>query len=75
MIKNYADVVGMTMANEATLAKELGLKYASICSVDNYANGITEEQVTFEDIKMAQEKNKEKIERLLNKLMCNLQKN
>ncbi len=74
MIKNYADVVGMTMANEATLAKELGLKYASICSVDNYANGITEEPVTFEDIKMAQKKNKEKIERLLNRLICNLQK-
>ena len=75
MIKNYADVVGMTMANEATLAKELGLKYASICSVDNYANGITEEQVTFEDIKTAQKENKEKIERLLNKLIYDLQKN
>jgi len=69
MIKNYADVVGMTMANEATLAKEQGLRYASICSVDNYAHGITDEEVTYEGIKKDQEKNKEKIERLLSELL------
>ncbi|MBC8501260.1 MAG: MTAP family purine nucleoside phosphorylase [DPANN group archaeon] len=65
MIKNYADIVGMTMANEATLAKELGIKYAAICSVDNYANGITKKRLTIEEIKKAQDKNKEKILRLL----------
>jgi len=27
LIKNFGDVVGMTMANEATLAKEAGLEY------------------------------------------------
>ena len=35
------DIVGMTMANEADLASEAGLKYAAICSVDNYTNGIS----------------------------------
>jgi len=65
MIKNYANIVGMTMANEATLAKELGIKYAAICSVDNYANGITKKRLTIEEIKKAQDKNKEKIIRLL----------
>ncbi|CEO98655.1 Nucleoside phosphorylase domain-containing protein [Plasmodiophora brassicae] len=35
------DVVGMTCANEATLANELGIPYALICSVDNYANGVS----------------------------------
>lgn len=40
MISSFADVVGMTMSNEATLAQEMGLNYASICIVDNYANGI-----------------------------------
>jgi 5'-methylthioadenosine phosphorylase len=43
MLCNFADVVGMTMASEATLARELGLTYASMCSVDNYANGIVDE--------------------------------
>jgi 5'-methylthioadenosine phosphorylase len=51
MLKSYGDVVGMTMASEATLAKELGLEYASICSVDNFANGIGDEELSFEIIK------------------------
>ena len=48
MLSDFGDVVGMTMASEATLAKELELSYASICSVDNYAHGIGEEPLTSE---------------------------
>lgn len=36
----FADVVGMTMGSEATVAAELGIGYASLCTVDNYAHGI-----------------------------------
>lgn len=36
----HADVVGMTIASECIVAAELGLAYASICVVDNLANGI-----------------------------------
>jgi len=50
MIKNFGDVVGMTMANEASLAKELELSYASICSVDNYAHGVGDKPLTSEII-------------------------
>jgi len=32
----------MTMAAEAIIAKELGLSYAALCSVDNYCNGVVE---------------------------------
>ncbi len=34
------DVVGMTVASELTLANELGIPSAALCTVDNYANGI-----------------------------------
>lgn len=68
-IKNFADIVGMTMANEATLAKELGLNYASICSVDNYAHGISKEKLSFKRIEKNQNKNREKIIRLLNEII------
>lgn len=34
------DVVGMTAASELTLANELGIPAAALCTVDNYANGI-----------------------------------
>jgi 5'-methylthioadenosine phosphorylase len=33
-------IVGMTMGSEATIAQEMNMKYAALCMVDNYANGI-----------------------------------
>ena len=51
------DVVGMTMASEATLASELGIPYASLCTVDNFCNGIVDEPLTFEAIRETQRKN------------------
>jgi 5'-methylthioadenosine phosphorylase len=55
--KKVGDVVGMTMASEATLACELGLPYASLCTVDNFAHGIVDEPLTFEAIRNTQRAN------------------
>jgi len=68
MLKHFADVVGMTMASEATLAKEIGLRYASICSVDNYANGLTPKELSFEDIKKIAQNNTNTLRKLLSKV-------
>ena len=38
-------------ADEAVLCKEAGLPYASICMVDNYANGATTSTLTYSDFK------------------------
>ena len=43
-----ADIVGMTLASEATLAHELGMRFAALCTVENYANGMGEEVLTYE---------------------------
>lgn len=40
LIAAHADVVGMTIAAECIVAKELGLAYAAVCAVDNLANGL-----------------------------------
>jgi 5'-methylthioadenosine phosphorylase len=40
MLQQFGDVVGMTMASEATLAMEKTIPHVSLCSVDNYANGV-----------------------------------
>lgn len=45
-----ADIVGMTIVHEATVARELDIPFAAICTVDNYANGISSEQVTYDNI-------------------------
>src|SRR5689334_8806647 len=42
----HADVVGMTIATECVVARELGLDYAALCVIDNLANGLAEEAVS-----------------------------
>lgn len=45
-----ADLVGMTVASEATLARETGMEIAALCTVDNYAHGIADESPTYEHL-------------------------
>jgi len=65
MLAQFGDVVGMTMASEATLAKELGLRYAALCSVDNYAHGLSEKPVSFDRIRRDQRRNEERVRKVL----------
>jgi len=69
LIKNFADVVGMTMATEATLAKELDLEYASLCLIDNHAHGISKKSLTEKEIVTNQKKSKEKIKRIIKEIL------
>ena len=68
-LATLGDVVGMTMASEATLASELGLAYAAVCSVDNYGNGIAERPLTFEQIRATQARNQDALRRILAKTL------
>ncbi len=65
LLRDYADIVGMNMGSEATLAKELNLRYANISSVDNYANGVIDEKLDFRMVIEEASKNRKKLERLL----------
>lgn len=70
LIKDYADVVGMNMASEATLATELGLRYANLSTVDNYAHGIiASETLDYKAIVEAASRNRAKVERVLMKVI------
>jgi 5'-methylthioinosine phosphorylase len=44
-----ADIVGMTIAAEAILAGEAALAYAAVCTIDNWANGVLDKQLTVEE--------------------------
>jgi 5'-methylthioadenosine phosphorylase len=57
LMSQFADIVGMTMASEATIAAELGLSYAAICSVDNYGHGLVEEPLAAEKIAQGARRN------------------
>ena len=50
LMANFAHIVGMTMASEAVICCELGLPCAALCSVDNYAHGISDDQLSAESV-------------------------
>jgi 5'-methylthioadenosine phosphorylase len=49
-LSRFADLVGMTLASEATLARELGMPFGAICTVDNYANGLADNVLTWDEV-------------------------
>ncbi len=72
MYAGFADIVGMTMASEATLAQELGASYACLCSVDNMAHGLEGKKLDFNQIVKIAEENGEKIDLILSNLASEL---
>ncbi|MEQ8214166.1 MAG: MTAP family purine nucleoside phosphorylase [Smithellaceae bacterium] len=69
MMANFADIVGMTMASEAVIALESGLSYASICSVDNFGNGLTEKPLSLKEIMAGARKNAAAMMRIIQNYM------
>jgi 5'-methylthioadenosine phosphorylase len=69
MMSQFADLVGMTMAGEAIIAQELELPYASLCSVDNYAHGLEDKELTMEKILWHARRNAETILEILTRYL------
>ena len=69
MLALAGDLVGMTCAHEASLAKELSLPYAVICMVDNMANGLAEANITYEEFKIGVQKNLVVMEKILESVL------
>jgi len=69
ILKKLGDVVGMTMASEATLSSEVGLPYVSLCSVDNYCNGVLKAPLTLGEVEEQLLKNVRSIEAILQTIL------
>ncbi len=69
LFKRFGDIIGMTMASEATLCMEYEIPYVSLCSIDNYCNGIVKVPLTIEEISQNWKKNIKTIERLIRLLL------
>jgi 5'-methylthioadenosine phosphorylase len=52
-LARIGDLVGMTIAAECILSKEVGLAYAAVCVVDNLANGLDAAPLTIEQFHAA----------------------
>jgi 5'-methylthioadenosine phosphorylase len=69
LIAGHADLVGMTIASECVLAGEIGLAYASICVVDNLANGVGEVPLTMEEFRAGAAANRARLVRALDEVL------
>lgn len=69
IIKEWGDVVGMTLAHEADLCTELGLNYNSLAIVDNYANGLGGTEIDFDKFHALVKDNQTKVNRLFARLL------
>jgi 5'-methylthioadenosine phosphorylase len=68
-LSRFADIVGMTLASEATLARELGMPFAAICTVDNYANGVAGGVLTWEEVLEISRQYRERTGKILNTII------
>jgi 5'-methylthioinosine phosphorylase len=66
LVAQYADVIGMTIASECVAAGELGLQYAALCLVDNFANGVAETELTLPELEASRAANIAALDVVLN---------
>ena len=66
------DLVGMTVASEATLANELEMAFSAICMVDNYAHGIGDDTLSYEQILNYARANTKKTELILERIITKM---
>lgn len=72
LFSNYAEIIGMTAATEISLASQLDLKYATVCSVDNYVNGINQTSVDMQSFKQSVEENLPNVEKIFETILTEL---
>ncbi len=65
MAGDGCDMVGMTGMPEAALARELDLEYASIALVVNWCAGLTDTEISMDDIKLVLERGIKSIRQLI----------
>jgi 5'-methylthioadenosine phosphorylase len=59
LLAEHGDVAGMTIGSECVAASELGMAYAAVCVVDNFANGIGGRALTMEEYETGRARNRE----------------
>ncbi len=71
-LAGIADVVGMTLATEATLSCELGIPFAALCTVDNYAHGLSGEVLSYEHILDTSRRYKERTTEIIERIITHM---
>ena len=61
LIATHAEVIGMTIASECVIAREMGIPYAAVCVVDNLANGIASEPLSVAGFEAGKDENRARL--------------
>ncbi|MCB0876476.1 MAG: MTAP family purine nucleoside phosphorylase [Solirubrobacterales bacterium] len=61
LIAAHADVIGMTIAAECIIAREMEIPYAAVCVVDNLANGIAAEPLSVAEFEAGKAENRSRL--------------
>ena len=61
LIAPHADVIGMTIASECIVAREMAMPYAAVCVVDNLANGIASEPLSVAEFEAGKAENRSRL--------------
>jgi 5'-methylthioadenosine phosphorylase len=61
LIAAHADVIGMTIASECVIAREMEIPYAAVCVVDNLANGIATEPLSVAEFEAGKDENRSRL--------------
>ena len=59
----------MTAASECVVAGELGLRYAVVCAVDNFANGIGEAELTLAELEANRAEHRDRLVALIERVL------
>lgn len=68
-----ANVVGMTCVPEAILAKEMGISYGCVAVGCNYACGVADEQIKFDDIAKIAKSKQHEVSEIFREVISNAQ--
>ena len=68
-IYDISKKLGLENKEVLAKAKELGIEYAAICSVDNYANGLVEKELTIGEVLSQARRNTETMTTIVRKLI------
>lgn len=65
IMQDGGELIGMTGMPEASLARELGMRYASLCLVSNIAAGVGDKQVSIDAIMATVQASAEQVRKLI----------
>jgi 5'-methylthioadenosine phosphorylase len=63
------DIIGMTIAHEIMIANELEIPCAVLCFVDNYANGVENTTVSYDEVISSSKRTQERTDSMIKSLI------